>query len=79
MKKLSIQRKWCKGCRVCVTFCPKNVLAVGEEEKVYAKNPEDCIFCGVCALRCPELAIEVGEELSEEAITCGWKVVSEKA
>lgn len=79
MKKLMIQRKWCKGCRVCVVFCPKNVLAVDGEEKVYAKNPEDCIYCGLCALRCPDLAIEVGEELSEDAASCGWKVASQKA
>lgn len=79
MKKLMIQRKWCKGCRVCVVFCPKNVLAVDGEEKIYVKNPEDCIFCGLCALRCPDLAIEVGENMTEEAASCGWQVANEKA
>ena len=62
MKKLVIQRKWCKGCRVCVDFCPKDVLDLDSGGKVYEKNPDKCIFCRLCELRCPDLAIEVQEE-----------------
>ncbi|GHV55414.1 hypothetical protein FACS1894206_09770 [Deltaproteobacteria bacterium] len=60
-KKIFIQRQWCKGCRVCVTFCPKEVLALDGEDKVHVKNPDNCIYCGLCELRCPDLAIEVRE------------------
>lgn len=54
-----INRSWCKGCEICVHFCPKNVLEIDKEDKVFAARPEDCIFCRMCELRCPDLAIEV--------------------
>ena len=76
MKKLFIQRKWCKGCRVCVVFCPKQVLDIDAEDKVYAKNPEDCIQCNLCGLRCPDLAIEVMEEEEVDGLNCGWVAVT---
>ena len=81
MKKLFIQRQWCKGCRVCVKFCPKQVLDIDETDKVYAKNLENCIYCGLCELRCPDLAIEVREEGEsvDEAANCGWAAAGEKA
>lgn len=71
MKKLCIQRTWCKGCRICVTFCPKEVLDIDGEDKAYAKNLENCIYCGLCELRCPDLAIEVREEAA--GATAGGK------
>ena len=81
MKKLFIQRKWCKGCRVCVQFCPKQVLDIDGEDKVYAKNPEKCIKCNLCGLRCPDLAIEVREvgEGEVEPAGSGWVAVGDKA
>jgi len=57
-----INRVWCKGCGICVAFCPKNVLELDAEEKVVAARPEDCICCLMCELRCPDLAIEVETE-----------------
>ena len=41
-KTLVINPKWCKGCGICVAFCPKNVLAV-EHEKVHMADEEACI------------------------------------
>lgn len=79
MKKLFIQRQWCKGCRVCVTFCPKQVLDIDGSDKVYAKNLENCIYCGLCELRCPDLAIEVRETDGNEAPECGWTAAGDKA
>lgn len=58
-KKIIIDREWCKGCRICVAFCPKKVLVLDEEDKACWKNSEDCINCGLCELRCPDLAIEM--------------------
>jgi len=59
LKEHAINREWCKGCGICVHFCPKNVLALDEMEKVIAVRPEDCICCMLCEIRCPDLAIEV--------------------
>jgi 2-oxoglutarate ferredoxin oxidoreductase subunit delta len=60
-KKLVIKQEWCKGCGICVNFCPKDVLAL-EHQKVTVKNPENCIKCGLCEMRCPDYAIYLEEK-----------------
>lgn len=62
-----INREWCKGCNICVHFCPKQVLDLDENEKVVAARPKDCVCCQLCEIRCPDLAIEVVIEKQEEA------------
>ena len=52
-----INKKYCKGCGICVAFCPKQVLEVDELGKVFEKNPEACISCGQCIVVCPTGAI----------------------
>jgi len=59
LKEHLINREWCKGCGICVAFCPKSVLELDKDEKVFAARPEDCICCKQCELRCPDLAIEI--------------------
>ncbi len=62
LKAHVINRGWCKGCGICVHFCPKNVLELDEFEKVVARRPQDCICCQLCEFRCPDLAIEIIKE-----------------
>jgi 2-oxoglutarate ferredoxin oxidoreductase subunit delta len=62
LKTHHINREWCKGCGICVAFCPKHVLELDEQEKVTAVRKEDCIACRLCELRCPDLAIEIETE-----------------
>ena len=61
-KTLVINRDWCKGCGICVAFCPKNVLEIDREGENTAPRINDCIYCRMCELRCPDFAIEVVEE-----------------
>ena len=55
----------CKNCGYCVKFCPKKVLATGQNRnrrgQFYPVMTDEagCITCAVCALMCPEGAIEV--------------------
>jgi len=59
LKQHVINREWCKGCGICVEFCPKNVLELDKDAKVVAVRSEDCICCKMCELRCPDLAVEI--------------------
>ena len=62
---LNINPKFCKGCGICVAFCPKQVLALDERGKIYVQDPEKCISCGQCELRCPDFAITVAKAAKE--------------
>ena len=66
MKRLGTNPKWCKGCGLCVAFCPKNVLSL-EKDKICVSDAENCVFCGTCDSLCPDLAIFIYEEENENA------------
>ncbi|MEM5788849.1 MAG: 4Fe-4S binding protein [Syntrophobacteraceae bacterium] len=66
LKEHIINRKWCKGCGICVEFCPKHVLELDDQEKVQVVRKEDCVACSLCEMRCPDLAIRVVTEEPEE-------------
>ncbi len=63
--RVEINTEACKSCQYCVKYCPKKVLAVGENVNsfgypyIVAAEPEKCIGCAMCAQVCPESAIEV--------------------
>jgi len=61
-----IRERWCKGCNICVAFCPKQVLVL-KNGKVYPEHPELCIGCRMCELRCPDFAIEIREKTDQPA------------
>jgi 2-oxoglutarate ferredoxin oxidoreductase subunit delta len=50
---------WCKDCAICVEFCPKDVLELGENGQVVIARPEECNACRWCELHCPDFAIFV--------------------
>ncbi len=56
---LKIIGKRCKGCGICVSFCPKQVLALDELGKVKVADENKCIQCKQCEMRCPDYAIFV--------------------
>ena len=58
-KSLDVKTEWCKGCGICVEFCPTNVLEL-KDGKVNIKDLDACIKCGQCELRCPDFAIYLG-------------------
>ena len=66
MKEIRINKVWCKGCGICVHFCPQNVLGMDDQGKAQVVAAEHCICCMMCELRCPDLAIEVIVESEKE-------------
>ncbi len=60
--KIKIHKLRCKNCGICVTFCPKKVLAQDENERLYVADPSACIGCNICNQVCPDFAIEVIKE-----------------
>jgi len=56
---IEINEAWCKGCDICVQFCPKNVLKLNRRGKAEVVNLDDCTKCQLCELLCPDFAITV--------------------
>ncbi len=62
---INIER--CKGCEVCLSACPNEVLALSSEvnSKGYhyaIKTNAECIGCANCAVVCPDAVITVYRE-----------------
>ncbi|MDR2744454.1 MAG: 4Fe-4S binding protein [Desulfovibrio sp.] len=57
MEAYTINAGWCKGCGICVAFCPKKALGLLGDKAVH--DPELCVLCGMCELYCPDLAIRI--------------------
>ncbi len=50
---------WCKGCGLCIEFCPTKVLEPNGEGHPIVAHPERCTACRWCELHCPDFAIMV--------------------
>lgn len=66
--RVVVNESFCKGCELCVSACPQEVLALSSE-RITAKGyhpaelaAQGCTGCGVCAIVCPEAAIIVYRE-----------------
>lgn len=68
MPKIIISKNKCKGCMLCVQFCPKGSIRMSkdlnERGVSYAEfeNGKDCLGCSICAVMCPDCCIEVYKE-----------------
>jgi 2-oxoglutarate ferredoxin oxidoreductase subunit delta len=60
-----INKSICKGCELCVNFCPKKLISLEDKLNAIGYTPacfndnSECTACMACALVCPEVAIEV--------------------
>ena len=60
-KKLETYPVWCKGCGICVEFCPKKVIEI-RKGKAFVPDKGKCIKCGICEKLCPDYAIYLTAE-----------------
>ena len=62
---IEIFEELCKGCELCISFCPKDVISLSDRLNAGGYLPAafndngECTGCAVCAIVCPEVAIEV--------------------
>ena len=61
-KEIIVDKELCKGCKICVAFCPEKVLELDGDEKAVVMSLERCNACALCELRCPDMAIELEQE-----------------
>jgi 2-oxoglutarate ferredoxin oxidoreductase subunit delta len=64
--RVTVFPNWCKGCGLCVEFCPADVLEQGPDGRVTVAHPEKCTACRWCELHCPDFAIFVADVEPEE-------------
>jgi 2-oxoglutarate ferredoxin oxidoreductase subunit delta len=63
--RIEIDQEFCKGCEICMAFCPKDVIVLAQTLNSNGYQPaaltdeEKCTGCAVCAIVCPEVVIEV--------------------
>ena len=70
-----IESEQCDGCKICVDFCPKELLEVSEETNsrmlhyVVITDPDNCLGCKQCERLCPTTSIFIKEiDLEDDAI-----------
>lgn len=56
---VGVDRNACKGCDLCLTSCPVDILHLDDRDRIVVEDIGDCIFCGLCEARCPDFAIWV--------------------
>jgi 2-oxoglutarate ferredoxin oxidoreductase subunit delta len=67
---VEIYRAWCKGCGICVAFCPREVLSMNEQGEPQVTESERCTGCTWCELRCPDFAISVKRREKRDSGPC---------
>lgn len=65
---LAFQQNRCKGCGLCITVCPKHILALDSVTNVKGYHPvtctdeTSCIGCASCAKMCPDSIITIKKD-----------------
>jgi 2-oxoglutarate ferredoxin oxidoreductase subunit delta len=65
MAKISINKERCKGCLLCISFCPRGLITKGKGLNrrgwgfAEFKDTGECLGCLKCAVICPDCCIEV--------------------
>jgi 2-oxoglutarate ferredoxin oxidoreductase subunit delta len=70
---IEVDPRYCKGCELCVSECPQEVLAL-DLQRLTPKGyhpayliSDGCTGCAICAVVCPEAALTVYREAPQRA------------
>lgn len=69
MEKVIFDTDKCKGCGLCASACPKQIIEFDDSinakgyHPAMVKKQNVCISCGNCAMMCPDLIITVRKEI----------------
>ena len=73
MSRVTIDEDRCRGCGLCIAFCPKNVLRLADRfnrdglNPAELDDPDNCIGCATCATICPHVAVVLVERTVRKA------------
>ncbi|MGB9299143.1 MAG: 4Fe-4S binding protein [Anaerolineae bacterium] len=66
MPTIVIDEDKCKGCQLCTTVCPRDLVEMADHFNPKGYHPSklvdpegECTGCTMCALICPDVAITV--------------------
>ena len=69
MPFIKVDSDRCKGCQLCISVCPRHMLALadalnclGIQPISVTDDPSNCTGCMSCVLMCPDAAIEITAE-----------------
>lgn len=72
---IRIDENRCKGCELCTSVCPKNVIKIadyftprGYRPAILVDPTDACTGCLLCSTICPDAAITVYREASRSAV-----------
>jgi len=62
-----IDAERCKGCQLCISVCPKEIIGLTSHinakgyftAQVIQEKAHECTGCAACAMMCPDAAISV--------------------
>lgn len=64
--RIKVFPDWCKGCGLCVAFCPSGVFRLNDQGKAEVVRESECINCEFCELHCPDFAIMISPKDEDE-------------
>jgi 2-oxoglutarate ferredoxin oxidoreductase subunit delta len=65
MAMIVVDAERCKGCELCISFCPKGLIRAAKKmnsrgfHAAELRHKRKCSGCAQCAMMCPDLAITV--------------------
>ncbi len=72
MSHIEIDENRCKGCELCTTVCPYDLVVMSDRFSAKGYRPSmqmdpegKCTGCALCARMCPDIAITVYRTVKE--------------